>query len=119
MYAGELVEIGPTREVLFRPRHPYTAGLIASLPEARGGRRLRPIAGVPPEAGALPAGCAFASRCGLAVDACRAAPIPLLEVEQSRSSRCIRVDHIRDLAAREPSAPAPRLAVDGGRSADG
>jgi peptide/nickel transport system ATP-binding protein len=105
MYAGELVEVGPTRDVLFRPYHPYTAGLIASLPEARGGQRLRPIPGVPPEAGGLPSGCVFASRCPLAIDACRAAPIPLREVEPSRWSRCIRVEHVADLAAREPAAP--------------
>jgi oligopeptide/dipeptide ABC transporter ATP-binding protein len=118
MYAGELVEIGPTRDVLSRPRHPYTAGLIASLPEADGRRRLRPIAGMPPEAGALPAGCAFAARCGLAVDACRAAPIPLVEVGPSRYSRCIRVDQIGELALFEPSARPGPVADPVGRPAD-
>jgi ABC-type dipeptide/oligopeptide/nickel transport system ATPase component len=48
MYAGELVEVGPTEQVLFQPRHPYTIGLIDSLPEAGHGRRLRPIPGSQP-----------------------------------------------------------------------
>jgi oligopeptide/dipeptide ABC transporter ATP-binding protein len=118
MYAGELVEIGPTRDVLFRPRHPYTVGLIASLPQAGDRRRLRPIAGMPPEAGALPAGCAFASRCALAIDACRAEPIPFVEVQPGRYSRCIRVDHVGELAAREAAASPAGGAADAGRPGD-
>ena len=118
MYAGELVEIGGTRDVLFRPRHPYTAGLIASLPVARGNRRLRPIAGAPPEAGALPAGCAFAARCPLAVDACRVQRIPLVEAEPGRYSRCIRVEHMAELATRDVLAPWEREGAAAVRSAD-
>ncbi len=121
MYAGELVEVGPTSDVLFRPRHPYTAGLIASLPEARGAARLRPIPGAPPEAGALPHGCAFATRCPLVIDACREAPIPLAEVDAGRRSRCIRIEHVAELAVRPAAdvavAPATAVSAAGATSA--
>ena len=65
--------------MLRRPEHPYTIGLIDSLPEtsrASGSGRSRAC---PPEPGHLPDGCAFAPRCDLAIDACRVAPIPMLE----------------------------------------
>ena len=75
MYAGELVEIGPTRTVLRRPEHPYTVGLMNSLPEAVTGERLRAIPGAPPDPDHLPRGCAFAPRCPLAADVCGAASL--------------------------------------------
>ncbi|WP_405673830.1 ABC transporter ATP-binding protein [Streptomyces canus] len=70
MYAGRAVETGPAREVLAHPRAPYTAGLLASLPE--NARRRRPVAlpRSPPAPHALPHGCAFAPRCPLAADVC-------------------------------------------------
>ncbi|AMW13036.1 peptide ABC transporter ATP-binding protein [Streptomyces qaidamensis] len=72
MYAGRLTELGAAGEVLARPRAPYTAGLLASLPQnALPGRRLPALRGTPPVPGALPPGCAFAPRCPLAADACR------------------------------------------------
>ncbi len=71
MYAGRLTELGPAHEVLNRPSAPYTAGLLASLPQfAPAGRRLPTLPGSPPAPGALPPGCAFAPRCPLAADAC-------------------------------------------------
>ena len=97
MYAGELVEVSPTREILRCPEHPYTIGLMNSLPEAVVGGRLRSIPGSPPEVGRLPPGCAFASRCLLATDTCAAAPIPLRELTPQHWSRCIRTDHLADL----------------------
>jgi oligopeptide/dipeptide ABC transporter ATP-binding protein len=72
MYAGRLVETGSTEEVFSRPRHPYTQGLLESLPrvdEAVGGR-LRSIKGSPPDARQLPAGCPFHPRCGYALAKC-------------------------------------------------
>nr|WP_177001307.1 ABC transporter ATP-binding protein [Streptomyces sp. cf386] len=73
MYAGRLTELGPADEVLGRPRAPYTAGLLASLPQhAPPGRRLPALRGTPPAPAALPPGCAFAPRCPLATDPCRA-----------------------------------------------
>ena len=97
MYAGELVELGPTRTVLHRPEHPYTIGLMNSLPEAVVGGRLRAIPGAPPDPERLPPGCAFAPRCELAVDACRAAPVALLQTSPGHWSRCIRIDHLGEM----------------------
>jgi peptide/nickel transport system ATP-binding protein len=75
MYAGRIVEEGPTAEVLRAPRHPYTAGLMASLPAvAEPGTFLRPIPGTTPSLAALPPGCAFAPRCERASPACAAQP---------------------------------------------
>ena len=104
MYAGELVEVGPTRTVLQRPEHPYTIGLMNSLPEAVIDERLRAIPGTPPDPGRLPAGCAFAPRCELAVEACGAGPIALSETARGHWSRCIRTDRLDGM--RSALAPA-------------
>ncbi|WP_172329751.1 ABC transporter ATP-binding protein [Mangrovicoccus sp. HB161399] len=75
MYAGRLVEQGPSAQVLRDPRHPYTRGLIDSLPSATvPGQMLTQIPGSMPSLGALPPGCAFAPRCSYASDACGAKP---------------------------------------------
>ena len=75
MYAGRLIEEGPTDEVLRRPRHPYTQGLIDSLPSrAAPGRDLVQIPGSTPSLTALPSGCAFRERCAHASDLCTTAP---------------------------------------------
>ena len=89
MYAGEIVEEGPAREVLYQPRHPYTAALIASVPEG-GARRLAAIPGVVPLPSALPWGCAFAPRCRHADAQCTSAPPPLAIIAAGRASRCIK-----------------------------
>ncbi|MFF7643404.1 oligopeptide/dipeptide ABC transporter ATP-binding protein [Streptomyces canus] len=70
MYAGRAVETGPAAEVLADPRAPYTAGLLASLPQSARQRRLVALPGSPPAPDALPPGCAFAPRCRLATDVC-------------------------------------------------
>ncbi|NEA46921.1 ABC transporter ATP-binding protein [Streptomyces sp. SID10815] len=79
MYGGTVVEDGPTAEVLTRPRHPYTAGLLAAVPRlsAPSGTRLTGIPGAPPDLARLTEGCAFAARCALAEDRCRTATPPL------------------------------------------
>jgi oligopeptide/dipeptide ABC transporter ATP-binding protein len=97
MYAGELVEVGQTRVVLRRPEHPYTIGLMNSLPEAVVGERLRAIPGTPPDPGRLLPGCAFAPRCELAHDTCRAAPIGMAEASPGHWARCIRRDQLDEL----------------------
>ncbi len=87
MYAGRLIEEGPTSEVLRRPHHPYTQGLIDSLPaRAAPGRDLVQIPGSTPSLAALPSGCAFKDRCAHASAACNTAPAQSLE--QDRSWRC-------------------------------
>jgi oligopeptide/dipeptide ABC transporter ATP-binding protein len=99
MYAGELVEVGPRQRILFWPHHPYTIGLIESLPEIGRDQRLRSIAGQPPEPDRLPTGCAFAPRCPIAADPCRVAPIDLLPVIPDHAARCIRWDETAPLRA--------------------
>ena len=78
MYAGRLVELGPAGYLLTKPLHPYTQGLIETLP-GRGPRRdrLAAIPGAVPDLGALPPGCGFAERCPMADDRCRDAEPPL------------------------------------------
>lgn len=71
MYAGRLVEIGTTREVLTAPRHPYTRALVASIPKLRDRGDLGGIPGMTPSLRQLPSGCAFHPRCPLAIDRCR------------------------------------------------
>ena len=71
MYAGRLVEIGSTREVLTAPRHPYTRALVASVPKFSDRGELGGIPGVTPSLRRLPSGCAFHPRCTMAVDRCR------------------------------------------------
>ena len=73
MYAGRLAELGPVRDVLTKPSHPYTDGLMASTPLAsQGQKRLRQIPGAMPRLSELPNGCAFHPRCEFAQDRCRA-----------------------------------------------
>jgi oligopeptide/dipeptide ABC transporter ATP-binding protein len=79
MYAGRIVEDGPTAVVLAQPRHPYTAGLIASSPRrARRGERLAAIPGLVPPPGRRHAGCSFAERCARVESRCRS-HVPALE----------------------------------------
>ncbi len=90
MYAGRIVETAPARELYARPRHPYTRGLMASVPRLDGDThaRLVPIEGQPPNLADLPPGCAFAPRCRQAVEACREAAPPLREVGPRHSAAC-------------------------------
>ena len=89
MYAGRIVEEGPTGDVLARPLHPYTKRLIACVPELGAGRReLAAIPGLPPVVDALPPGCAFAPRCPRAQPACRAGEIALRGTG-GRAVRCL------------------------------
>ncbi|WP_427896311.1 ABC transporter ATP-binding protein [Kribbella sp. GL6] len=78
MYAGSVMERAPRRDIFYRNHHPYTQGLLASLP-ARSGDRLTPIPGTPPSLINLPKGCPFAARCPHVFDKCSEPP-PLLNV---------------------------------------
>ncbi|MER5953134.1 ABC transporter ATP-binding protein [Streptomyces sp. NPDC001893] len=90
MYGGTVVEDGPTAEVLTRPRHPYTAGLLAAVPRlsAPSGTRLTGIPGSTPDLTLLGAGCAFADRCALAEDRCGVSAPPLTEAAAGGRVAC-------------------------------
>jgi oligopeptide/dipeptide ABC transporter ATP-binding protein len=79
MYAGKIVERGSARELYANPRHPYTLGLLRSVPRLDEPRRerLQPIEGQPPDLTRLPAGCAFTARCAFRVERCPVDPPPL------------------------------------------
>jgi peptide/nickel transport system ATP-binding protein len=89
-YAGRIVEEGPAREVLERPRHPYTAGLLRASPQLVR-RKLEPIPGTVPPLTALPPGCAFEPRCPLRVSDCAAAMPELRAAGIEHRARCILV----------------------------
>jgi oligopeptide/dipeptide ABC transporter ATP-binding protein len=83
MYAGKIIERGTAREIYGKPRHPYTLGLLRSVPRLDEPRksRLAPIEGQPPDLTRLPPGCSFTPRCAFRVDRCRVEVPPLRPVE--------------------------------------
>jgi oligopeptide/dipeptide ABC transporter ATP-binding protein len=89
MYAGQIVEQAPTRQILDAPRHPYTRGLLASVPEI-GCRvdRLQSIPGVVPSPAEFPTGCRFHPRCPQVQPDCPNHPVPLLEPKPHETVRC-------------------------------
>jgi oligopeptide transport system ATP-binding protein len=90
MYGGRIVEIAPAHELYARPRHPYTRGLMDSIPrlDDASGKRLVPIEGQPPDLADLPAGCAFAPRCRHAFERCRAERPPLEQAGEQHFKAC-------------------------------
>ncbi len=93
MYAGRIVELAGVSRILEAPRHPYTMGLLDSLPK-RKGIPLRPIPGSVPRPGKLPPGCTFSERCRYVVPACRKEEPMLREIATGHFSRCIRSEEI-------------------------
>jgi len=92
MYTGRVVEDAPVRELLSRPLHPYTVGLLGSVPDIRrAGKPLPTIAGHVPHMLRLPSGCHFRDRCPRAVKECAAAVPELRTVGRGRKVACIRV----------------------------
>jgi oligopeptide/dipeptide ABC transporter ATP-binding protein len=94
MYGGQVVELGPVAELVHAPQHPYTAGLLRSLPGETESRYLDAIPGSPPRLLEVPRTCAFQPRCALATDACSEWQTSLLPAGQDRTSRCIRHDQV-------------------------
>ena len=97
MYAGRIVESGPVAEVFARPQHPYTKGLLRSVPKLGQAVQLKlsdtplpTIRGNVPSLLNLPSGCPFANRCDYVVDACSTAMPPLVQATPTQNSRCIR-----------------------------
>jgi peptide/nickel transport system ATP-binding protein/oligopeptide transport system ATP-binding protein len=95
MYAGRIVETGSVADVLARPRHPYTLGLIGAVPQA--GRERRPLAsieGAPPALTELPRGCAFHPRCGFATQICASQRPPLEIAAPDHQAACVHQDDV-------------------------
>ena len=117
MYAGEVVEEGPTEQVLADPRHPYTWALMNAIPrvdEANTSRHLASIEGMPPDPLAQPAGCRFAPRCPFRKPACDEHPA-LFDMGPGRASRCWAaqdgerfVKPVMPATAKQPVAAAPK-----------
>jgi len=92
MYSGRVVEDAPTRQIFDLPAHPYTAGLVAALPDLDGPRRrLTAIPGTVPSPDRLPPGCAFAPRCSKAGDDCNASVPALRAVGAAHQAACIKL----------------------------
>ena len=88
MYLGKVVEQGPVRDIFHNPKHPYTQGLMASIPAlTKEKERLHPIKGVVPDPYNIPQGCPFITRCPHAMDVCQEMP-PLDEVEPNHKAAC-------------------------------
>ncbi|HET6296223.1 MAG TPA: ABC transporter ATP-binding protein [Kribbella sp.] len=93
MYAGAVMERAPRRDIFYRNHHPYTQGLLASLPTQKG-KRLTPIPGSPPSLISLPPGCPFAARCPHVFDRCRVETPPLADVQgDPRHQSACWLDH--------------------------
>ena len=89
MYAGHAMEHAARRALFYRPHHPYTRGLLASLPDREGARdRLTPIQGTPPSMIRLPGGCPFHPRCSEMLERCRRDDPPLRSLERAHESAC-------------------------------
>jgi len=108
MYAGRIVEQGSAREIYADPRHPYTLGLLRSVPRLDEPKRekLTPIQGQPPDLTRLPPGCAFAPRCAYRVERCSTEIPPLDAIAGGHLSACWIARDLRERAAAEAKVMA-------------
>jgi len=102
MYAGRIVEQGPVRDIFRNPKHPYTRGLLASIPGGSAGSRLKAIEGTVPNLGHLPPGCSFAPRCSERMAVCDSAFPAVTPIDGTHDVRCYLY-----------SAPGSRLTAPG------
>jgi peptide/nickel transport system ATP-binding protein len=109
MYAGRILESGPTEALIGRPRHPYTKALVAAIPDVRHPRTLRGIGGVAVGVGEWPSGCAFEPRCEHRHPRCQAAVPELVETAPAHFARCWRWE---ELAAHERAPIAVRSSAE-------
>ena len=108
MYAGKVIERGEAKEIYANPRHPYTVGLLRSVPRLDLPRRakLDPIEGQPPDLINLPPGCAFRERCRWAIDKCATDMPELVELADGHLSACFRAEELGSTAIDFLNAPA-------------
>jgi peptide/nickel transport system ATP-binding protein len=122
MYAGKAVEIGSVDDVFYRPRMPYTVGLLNSLPrmDTHEKTRLTPIVGAPPSLQALPPGCPFGPRCPLFIPECAEAEPPLVAVDghDPHWAACIRTDVLKDRDVAEAGEVFATTSEDAGLPAE-
>jgi oligopeptide/dipeptide ABC transporter ATP-binding protein len=107
MYAGSIVEQGPVRDVFRDPKHPYTQGLLSSMPGAAAGARLKAIEGTVPPLGEAHAGCAFAPRCAFRFAPCSEMP-PAVSPAPEREVRCF-LHGDRTVRAARSDRPSPSI----------
>ncbi|WP_137285376.1 ABC transporter ATP-binding protein [Halorussus salinisoli] len=110
MYAGQLVEKGPVSEIFKNPRHPYTQGLLASIPSITGDRssKMTTIYGSVPNPRSFPRGCRFHPRCPYAIEECKSGKIPMEDIDSGHQSRCIRWREINTEWPEETTAELTR-----------
>ena len=129
MYAGNMVEYGTADQIFNQPKHPYTWGLLDSLPrlDEQGRRRLVPIEGQPPNLLRLPTGCSFAARCRYAKPKHFEAEPPLIDFGETHGARCwlyetdksLDARKLRAEAAQREAAAAEAFVAEGKAKADG
>ncbi len=113
MYAGRVVEHARVADMFYRPRHPYSLGLLRAVPRVSGALgSVASIPGSPPDLVRLPKGCTYAARCPYAIDACREADPPLLPVDTPQhEAACIRWQHVAEVLGSDAEIPvAEKLA---------
>lgn len=103
MYCGRIVEQAPVAQLFSSPAHPYTRGLLASIPGVQAGERLAAIPGTVPPLGQLGPGCAFAPRCSARLEVCSAAPPDVVNVDPEHGVRCY-LHYSEMLAGKVPQA---------------
>ena len=105
MYAGQVVEVGEVRDTFYRPRHPYTLGLMQAVPSLTASdSEMTSIPGSPPDLIDLPSGCKFHPRCPFAGPECKEADPPLFDVGQSHGSACWHWQAVRAARAEAEEA---------------
>ena len=120
MYAGRVVETGPVRDIFRNPSHPYTRGLLASMPGGRPGQRLLAIEGSVPMLGALPTGCAFNPRCPDRFEPCTTEPPVDYPAGPAQTAKCYLHDRrFRQSAIRDPQSAVrdPQATIENGPNA--
>ena len=115
MYAGTVVERAQVKDLFYRPRHPYSVGLLRAVPRVSGALgNLASITGSPPDLIKLPQGCTYHPRCPFVIDACKDREPELLAVDMpEHDARCIRWQHVAEVNGTGEAVVAEKLAAQG------